>query len=103
MGNLYTVVTNLVVFFIQRRNPVQAISTVQEMFHENCENSKFHNFLILYPIYIKSSFFCLKMFALSFEINYNLDQISHSNQCQHKIVLMHCINAHVPRGEIDNF
>ena len=51
------------------------ISTVQEMFHENCKNSKCHNFLIFYPIYIKSSLICLKMFALSFKFDLNVDQI----------------------------
>ena len=41
-------------------------STVQEMFHENCENSKFHNF-IFYPIYIFT--FLYEMFC-SFFCNY---------------------------------
>ena len=39
------------------------------------ENSKFHIFLILYPIYIKLSLFYLKYYS-SYWINLNLDQIS---------------------------
>ena len=43
----------------------------KKYFVENYENSKFHIFLIFYPIYIKFSLFCSKCFNLS-----NLDQIT---------------------------
>ena len=36
----------------------------------------FITFLFCYPICIQFSLFCLEMFALSFEINENLDQLS---------------------------
>ena len=46
-------------------------------FTENYKNSKFHIFLMFYPIYIKFSLFCSKLFTLSIHwINLNLEWIS---------------------------
>ena len=68
------------------------------MFHENCENSKFHNFLKFFnnPIYIKFSF--LKLFALSFEINSKLDRMSPLKQSllgliSHHVCIYLCVTT----------
>ena len=46
---------------------------VKKCFLKNCETSKFHNFLIFQPIFIRFSLFCSENFTLSSEIK--LDQL----------------------------
>ena len=46
---------------------------VKKCFLKNCEISKFHNFLIFQPIFIRFSLFCSENFTLSSEIK--LDQL----------------------------
>ena len=46
---------------------------VKKCFLKNCETSKFHNFLIFQPIFIRFSVFCSENFTLSSEIK--LDQL----------------------------
>ena len=46
---------------------------VKKCFLKICETSKFHNFLIFQPIFIRFSLFCSENFTLSSEIN--LDQL----------------------------
>ena len=48
----------------------------KKCFNENYGISKFHDFLIFYPIYFKVSLFCSKFFTLSNWLNPNLDRIS---------------------------
>ena len=52
------------------------IPTGQEMFLENCETSKCHNFLIFQPIFIRFSLFYSQIFTLSYENKLNLFRIS---------------------------
>ena len=46
---------------------------VKKFFLKICETSKFHNFLIFQPIFIRFSLFCSENFTLSSEIK--LDQL----------------------------
>ena len=45
---------------------------VKKCFVKICETSKFHNFLVFQPIFIRFSLLCLKVFTLSSEIKLNL-------------------------------
>ena len=66
------------------------ITTGQEMFLENCETSKCHNFLIFQPIF-KFSLFCSKMFTLSSDIKFILFWISSLSINKRKIMIVQCI------------
>ena len=49
---------------------------VKKCFVKICETSKYHNFLIFQPIFIRFSLLCLKIFTLFSEIKLNLFRIS---------------------------
>ena len=49
---------------------------VKKCFLKICETSKYHNFLIFQPIFIRFSLFCSRIFTLSSEIKLNLVWIS---------------------------
>ena len=52
------------------------IRLVKNCFLKICEISKFHNFLIFQPIFIRFSLFCLENFTLSSKIKLNLFRIT---------------------------
>ena len=57
---------------------------VKKCFPNKCENSKCHNFLISYPIFIIFEPICREIFTFSFDIMVILDWTSPLNRINHE-------------------